>query len=75
MSTLPDRQNAANEPNEEPQPTDELTSESLDQVVGGGVEPSPWLGQNPQPGPVVNPGARPNLNNNAIIDDGRPAGS
>ncbi len=53
-------------------PSDQLTSEQLDQVAGGGVEPTPWHPQTTQPG--VNAGSQPNLNTNAIIDDGRPAG-
>ncbi len=49
-----------NEPNEEAQTSDELTGEQLDQIAGGGVEPSPWLPQAPQPGSGVNLPNQPN---------------
>ncbi len=49
MSTPADEKNIQDEPKEEPQTTDEIASEALDQVVGGGIEPSPWHGAVEQP--------------------------
>ncbi len=60
MSTPQNLQNTENEPKEEAQTSDELTGEQLDQVAGGGIEPSPWQPQGPQPGAGVNLPNQPN---------------
>ena len=47
MSKKQDRKDIKTEQQEAAKATDELTGKELDQVVGGGVEPCPWL-QGPQ---------------------------
>jgi hypothetical protein len=42
MSNERDPKEIENEQQEETKAIDELTSEELDQVAGGGIEPSPW---------------------------------
>jgi hypothetical protein len=56
-----DPKDVKTEQQEEAKTTDELTDEELDQVAGGGVEPSPWLPP-AQPGPGLNLENQSNLN-------------
>jgi hypothetical protein len=62
MSEKQDPKDVEKKHEDETKAADELAAKELDQVVGGGVEPSPWYGQSAQPGQGLNIENRPNLN-------------